>query len=1073
MRKIILMVLFLIISGMANFAIGQHASARMVGRVINSENKKPIEGASIIILGDNSQAKSDSDGEFALKANHGDSVLVSHIGYHSETVLYKSGTSRLTIMLVPLANVLDEVMVSSGYQQLRPNEMTGAFQVLDKKTLDQQVGTNILDRLNNVTPGFRKGTFEFKPNRNEKLNISFRGLSTIEASKDPLIVLDGFIYEGDIDNIDPNSIASVTVLKDAAATSIWGARAGNGVIVLTSINSSNKLQKTTVNISHTVTTKRVTDYSKLYQPANLDYILAEQELFNAGYYDGKIEQSPYLALTPTAEVFLARRRGLISAQDSTDRIAELLAMDGKAAYRDAFLSNPFLQQSFANISGASTVIRYSFGVGNTMDLSENKAKDNKINLYLNNSFHWKDKFELNLNVNFLTQKQRSGTSVFDQFRYSGKYVPFFEFMNAEGEALPFNKGYRGNYLNELYGDKLLDWNYYPLNDYELDRATTRKNELYAVLQAKYNIKPYLTATVSYQYQIQRKVTERIAQAESYYARNLINMFSNIDPQSGVVAHPIPIGGIYDLNNGDLSSYTWRGQLNFNRSFGSHHVNGILGAEIREVLSKGSTSSSYGYSADPIRTKVVDYAGFYPTLPAGGYAAIQGNISLMKSLNRFVSHYANVAYLFRQRYGLSASIRKDGANVFGVNTNDKFNPFWSVGASWQIRKEKFADWKVVDALQLRATYGYSGNIDPSRTPLPVAETTSGRYTNYPAFVISTLNDPSLRWEKVRTLNLGLQFGLFKNRITGSFDYYVKKSTDLYGNSLIDYTVFGKANTTIKNNASIRSQGAELTMTLEAVRTPSFSWRPAVLLSMNKNKVLEYYNTQFGLINLVGNGTTTMPIVGRPLNSIAAFNWGGLDQNGDPQGFLDGELSTDYQKIRNSTVGEINDNQTIVYVGSAVPQLFGNLINTFSYRNFELSFNLSFKADYYFSRQATTSGNFYMYGKAYADYEKRWQAAGDENYTQVPRVKYPIDANRDAFYQGSKVNVLKGDHVRVEYINLSWRNLWQLGSKKLNTRMFFNASNLGLIWKRNKEGVDPDFPGRLTPNPTYAIGLNVGF
>ncbi len=828
------MLLFLIISGVANFAIGQDLMSKIAGRVINSENKKPIEAASIIILRGNSKTKSDHEGRFLISANHGDSVLVSHIGYHTKTILYRSGTSSLTVMLVPVANVLDEVMVSSGYQQLRPNEMTGSFQVLDKKTLDQQVGINILDRLNNLTPGFRKGTFEFQPNRNERLNISIRGLSTIEASKDPLIVLDGFIYEGDIDNIDPNSIASVTVLKDAAATSIWGARAGNGVIVLTSINAANKSQKTSVSISHTITTKRITDYNKLYQPANLDYIQAEQELFNAGYYDGKIEQSPYLALTPAAEIFLARRKGLISAQDSTDRIAELLAMDGKAAYRDAFLSNPFLQQSFANISGASTVIRYSFGVGNTMDLSENKAKDNKINLYLNNSFHWKDKFELNLNVNFLTQKQRSGTSVFDQFRYSGKYVPFFEFMNAEGEALPFNKGYRGNYLNELYGDKLLDWNYYPLHDYELDRTTTRKNELYAIVQAKYNIRPYLSANLSYQYQTQRKATERIAQVDSYYARNLINIFSSIDPQSGSVAHPVPMGGIYDLNNGDVSSYTWRGQLNFDRSFGVHHINAILGAEIREVLSKGATSISYGYSADPIRTKVVDYANFYPTLPAGGFSSIQGNVSLMKSVNRFVSHYANVAYLYKQRYGLSASIRKDGANVFGVNTNDKYNPFWSVGASWQLSKEKFADWKAVNDLQLRATYGYSGNIDPSRTPLPVTETTSGRYTNYPAFVISTLNDPSLRWEKVRTLNLGLRFGLFKSRITGSFDYYVKKSTDLYGNSLIDYTVFGKANTTIKNNASIRSQGAELNMTLEAVRTPSFSWRPAVLLSMKKKK-----------------------------------------------------------------------------------------------------------------------------------------------------------------------------------------------------------------------------------------------
>jgi len=271
------MVLFLFISGIANFAIGQNLMAKIEGKVISSDNKKPIQGASISISLGKSTTKSDQEGWFVIRANHGDSVLVSHIGYHSETILYKTGTSSLTVMLVPVANVLDEVIVSSGYQQLRPNEMTGSFQVLDKKILDQQVGTNILDRLNNLTPGFRKGTFEFKPNRNEKLNISIRGLSTIEASKDPLIVLDGFIYEGDIDNIDPNSIASVTVLKDAAATSIWGARAGNGVIVMTSINTANKSQKTIVNISHTTTTKRITDYNRLYQPVAIDGDGEEEE----------------------------------------------------------------------------------------------------------------------------------------------------------------------------------------------------------------------------------------------------------------------------------------------------------------------------------------------------------------------------------------------------------------------------------------------------------------------------------------------------------------------------------------------------------------------------------------------------------------------------------------------------------------------------------------------------------------------------------------------------------------------------------------------------------------------------
>lgn len=1061
----------LIISGITNLATAQ--MSRIQGRVVSKEGQKPIVGASVVVLGKNNLTKSGIDGQFNLSASPGDSLKVSHIGYNSDTVVLKSNQLNFTFELTAISRILDEVFVSSGYQQLRPNEMTGSFQILDKGILDQQVGTNILDRLNNLTPGFRKGAFSFQANRSEKLNISIRGLSTINASKDPLIVLDGFIYEGDIDNIDPNSIVSVTVLKDAAATSIWGARAGNGVIVLASVNSSKKFQKTSVNISHTVTTKRITDYNKLYQPSNRDYVLAEQELFNNGYFDGKIEQTPYLSLTPTAEIFLARRNGMISALDSMQLIDNLLAVDSKKAYRKTFLKSPFLQQTFANITGASESIQYNFGVGNTIDMNENKGKDNRLNLYLNNSFRWKDKFELNLNINFLTQKQRSGTVPFDQFDYGGKFVPFFEFMNSKGDPLPFNKTYRGDYLNDLYGNKLLDWNYYPQNDYKQDLTTTSTTELFSIVQAKYKIKPYLEANLSYQYQIQKKNIENISQQDSYNARNLINSFSAIDPQSGLVTRVIPNGGIYALNDADLNSYTLRGQLNFNRTFAAHYINAIVGTEVREMSTRGASNIFYGYSDDPLRTKSVDYANYYQTLPTGGYGNVLGAVSPIKYLNRFISLYGNVAYLFKQRYGLSLSMRKDGANVFGVNTNDKYNPFWSIGGSWFISKEKFADWSFINDLQFRSTYGFSGNIDPSKTPLPVAETTTGRYTNYPAFGISTLNDPSLRWEKVRTLNFGLQFSIFNNRISGSFDYYLKKSSDLYGNSLIDYTVWGKTNSVVKNNAKIKNQGAELNLTAEVLKLGNFIWRPAILLSLNKNKVLDYYNTQFGLINLVGDGSIITPVVGKPLNAISAFNWGGLDNKGDPQGYLNGALSTDYEKIRNSTVGEMNNNETIVYVGSSVPQIFGNLINTFSYRNIDMSINFSFKSDYYFMNPSTSSTSFYMNGEAFSDFDNQWKSAGDENYTYVPQIKYPFDNNRDAFYQTATINVLKGDHVRLEYINISWRNVWKMGIKKLNTRLFFNASNLGLIWKQNSRNVDPDFPGRLKLNPTYALGLHVNF
>ncbi|HBW79755.1 MAG TPA: SusC/RagA family TonB-linked outer membrane protein, partial [Sphingobacterium sp.] len=180
----------------------------------------------------------------------------------------------------------------------------------------------------------------------------------------------------------------------------------------------------------------------------------------------------------------------------------------------------------------------------------------------------------------------------------------------------------------------------------------------------------------------------------------------------------------------------------------------------------------------------------------------------KTVNRFVSTYINFSDIWKEKYGISFSFRQDGANIFGANTNDKWSPLWSVGGFWDLGKEQFMELPWLDNLKLRATFGYSGNVDLTRTPEPIANIETARYTNYPMLSIRNLNDPSLRWEKVGTFNLGVDYALLKNRISGSVDYYLKNGKDLYGTTDYDYTTWGAQATVVKNVGAMLGHGLDL-------------------------------------------------------------------------------------------------------------------------------------------------------------------------------------------------------------------------------------------------------------------------
>ncbi|WP_312905749.1 MULTISPECIES: SusC/RagA family TonB-linked outer membrane protein [Sphingobacterium] len=1044
------------------------------GVIVSSEDLRPLQGVTVQNMVTNMRLKSEADGSFGIRGDLRDTLRFSAMGYQELRVLVKDVLAKGRVLMAVKDNYLEEVQINTGYQILKPNETTGSASVISNDMLNQQTGTNILNRLNNVASGLR---FENQPSTvsdRQKLNFSVRGLSTIDGNLDPLIVLDGFIYEGNVANIDPNSIESVTVLKDAAASSIWGARAGNGVVVITSKKGgqgAGKIMNTT--FSSTLITKAKPNLDQVYQLSNKDFIDAESMLFNKGFYDWLANGFQYISVTPAIDIFDRTKRGLLTPADSADLINELMTKDGRKSYRDLFLESPFSQQYSLNLSGGSRQYNYGFSGGYTREIDEYAGRFRKLNLQLTNSFQPTEKLDIAINLLFTNSISEPGKPKFESLHYNGKQVPYMDFYNNDGSQRAFYPEFRGTYMTENYGTPYLDWGYYPLTDYKQAVSTTRLNEWYSTISGKYKILPFLDVSVGFQYQIQQTDLQGLYNEESYYARKNINQFMEVSNGGSSITYHIPRGGIKSKDFSSGRSYTARTQLNMNKSWGLHRLIGMAGGEIRETAGKGENYWVYGYKEKPLQAVPVDFTTYFTIAPSMVPMGITGSPSFTDRVNRFVSLYSNWSYIFKDRYAWSGSFRKDGGNIFGAKTNDKWSPLWSTGLSWDIGKESFIALKDVDRLKLRATYGYSGNVDLRKTPQPIASVTAGTYTRLPALTVSKLNDPSLRWEKVSTFNLGLDLSLFKGRLSGTVDHYIKTGKDLYGLTDFDYTAWGKSNTVTKNVASMRGKGWDITLSTNNL-DKAVKWNSRLILNLNKNRTTAYYRAlNGGVSSFLGDGNTITPIPGMPLNALSAFKWMGLDSEGNPQGILRGEVSKDYIGINNAAFNDGLEGGSIVFYGSAKPQVYGSLINTFGWKSWTLSLNVSYKGDYYFRKPATSYYNLFNRGTAFPDFEMRWQQAGDELKTSVPSVQYPLEDFRDALYVQSEVNVLKADHLRLEYINISWDKTLRLQQRDLRMKFYGNVSNLGLLWTANKQNIDPEFPYRISPPTTLSFGCQLNY
>jgi TonB-linked SusC/RagA family outer membrane protein len=1039
---------------------------RIKGKVTDAQGQA-LQGATIRVKDENNLVITDKDGEFTFDNISPNTILqVSFIGYKTKEITIGNDAVYLTIELEAEDSKLDAVsIVSTGYQTLPKERAAGSVVLIDSGLLNRRVGTNILDRLDGVTSGLIFNAANLDGSNNASITI--RGRSTIFANPNPLIVIDNFPYDGDVNNINPNDIQSITILKDAAAASIWGVRAGNGVIVITTKKGKrNSAPLLSFNTNATVSQKPNLFYPS--QMSSSDYIDLEKYLFNQGYYDNTISNG-YAAISPATALMDKFRNNQITQADFNSQINALKQIDVRKDLNKYFYRNGVIQQYNLTISGGDSHQKYFVSAGFDNNLGNRTSDDYKrYTIHANNTYTlFKDKLELFTSISFSKSNTLTNSTAYRP------YTPYDQLTDKNGNPLPVvdnaNQILRASYVDTAGKGKFLDWRYFPVNENKSNRNTDL-NSYRFLTGITYKIIDNIRFQVNYQYEQDRSDDKRTYDQNSFYTRNFINTFSTIDPATGSTSRVVPIGAILDMINTDISSQYGRAQIAFDKTIKNlHSINAIAGFEIKDYTSNLTSQRYYGYdpatasNANGAINPLAYYNVYYDPF---GAQTIPTAPSQLGTIDRYRSYYANASYSFDSRYTFTASARKDETNIFGVTANQKGVPLWSTGIAWSLSNEHFYHSDAFPYMKIRMTYGYNGNADKTTSAYLTANAIFYNMWNTLYSTIINPPNPALGWEKIENVNLGVDFSTKNNRVSGSLEYYRKRGMDLIGNSPIapqtGVTLF-KGNT-----ADTKSNGVDLTANFNIIDKQRFKWKINLLYNYNLDKITNYKAAP-SINGDIVNSNYSNPLVGYPYYSIFAFRSAGLDADGNPRGYLNGQISTDYAGIYNS-----KNSGELVYKGSGTPTSFGSVRNSFSFGQWDLSFNIIYKLGYYFRKTGVFSGSNYNYNEG--GFEQRWQKPGDELHTTVPSLIYPNNSYRDVFYASSTDVVYKGDNIRLQDIRISYQvnraDFQHFPFKSIQIYSYIN--NVGILWRANKDRIDPDAGTQLLPaTRTFSIGLNANF
>ncbi|MEZ0451736.1 SusC/RagA family TonB-linked outer membrane protein [Sphingobacterium thalpophilum] len=1047
----------------------------LTGYVVALPDSTGIEDVTIDVLGASYQSKSLKNGIFQVQVPSGlYKIRFSKLGYEQVDIQYSTETDKDEILVVlrPVIRQLETVdVLSTGYYTVPKERATGSFDFIDNKLLNRSVGANLIHRLEGVTNGlYFDKRLSSGTDKESKLSLRLRGVSSLTAGNEPLIVLDGFPYEGNIDQINPNDIDNISILKDAAAASIWGAKAGNGVIVITTKNGgrSSKAQ-IDFNVNTTIFGKPDLTYNPAFLGSS-EYITLENSFFNNGFYDAAEKNAAKPLLSDAVLLLFKHKRGQINDEQLSKELDQLSQRDIRQDASRYLFRRMVNDQYNLSIKGGGnhSYFYLSGGFDKSRKYTPGISSD-RVTLMSNLGIDLTNKLELK--VNWAFNKLISINNGIDYDRVIQR-LPYAQLVDEHGLPAAIPNGYNMDYIREWNAGGRLDWSYKPL--LERDQYDRKGSEMQIRVNPilTYRLTGFLTAAVSYQYLNDQNKNRLLRRPDSYYVRNLVNRFTQVDG-----TQIFPNGGILRNDRDEDISHTARLQINMNKSWGDHDLVALAGHELRQFRRLGGTDELYGFDEDVyISQGRLDYLTRYKTNPSGTAQITAPANGISDEVDRYVSYFANANYSFRRRYNVSGSVRWDASNLFGVKTNQKGTPLWSAGLSWRMDEEPFFQPFQLPLIRWRFTYGINGNVNKQASAYPIASYNTDLLTGLPNAQIRTYPNPQLRWERVEIFNAALEIGQRSHRVSGTLEYYRKSSKDVLAltpplDPTTGYNSMVLNSNYYVNYAHINGNGIDVTLNLRNPIGQSML-ETNILMNMNKNKVTKYLTGQSYSLNAYLNGTNfNPPMEGRSLDGIYSFPWYGLDANtGSPLAMMDENLVIDrYAEVINKM--RVED---LVYHGLSVPPIYGSIRNTWTWNGWSFSANILWKSNYYYRRNSIDYVAFASSGVAHRDAAARWQQPGDERWTNVPSAPTKTVANRDQYYMGSEILVERADHIRLKDISLSY------DFKKMNIkgighiRVYFYANDLGIIWKRSKVNLDPEYPlASILPSRSFSVGLNMNF
>lgn len=1039
---------------------------RVQGRIVTAD-KQPLPGVIVTEKGTTNKTATNGNGEFELRNVANDAVLVvSYIGYVSQEISTKGQTDPLNITMVERDNKLDQVniVVSTGYQNLPKERATGSFSFVDQKKLSiTNLGaTDFAKGLEGLVPGLLVA-----PDG----RMQIRGASSLRAAtRDVLIVVDGFPVESGNFTINPNDIENITVLKDAAAASIWGVRASNGVVVIKTKSGMASDGKAVFNFTSNLSISETPDFSYLRLPSSADYIDAEAESYRRNWVNFATADNNAYSLVGGLfyKKYLSDKAGApfsFTEQQLTSGLDQLKPYNSLNE-QDLFYRKAIQRQLNLSVRGGTEKYQFAISSLYTKQLT-NLVGNTNDNLILNfkNTLQVLPKVSLSLGIN-TTYGKNSGSNI--GYDYSSA-KPYTRILDENGNYVSRTSRVPDHMKQGFYDKGYLSWDDNVLQNMQNTTSDTKTFASRINVGADYAIIKGLNFSSQFQTELRSVNKDYLQNINTYNVRFLANTWRVFDAAKNAYVSKFPAGSMFDKSKENQNSWTFRNVFNLDRQFGSDHaINAIAGMEVRKIGLKSNNERYYNYNPQALTVDNIDLASLAISQPTslGTNSTYTWSPAFAETDRRFFSLFANAAYTYKTRYTVSGSVRTDQSNLFGTDPKYRYRPLWSAGASWNMTNEDFM--KTVgflDKLILRATYGINGNIGNS-SPYPIAGTGKNFNTQENMLTFTNPENQALRPEKTASTNFGVDFAVLNHRISGSVDVYRKKSFDLLGNSILDPTTgFAAAE---KNTASMTNRGIELNLNARILQG-DIRLDADFNFGYNKNKVT---NVLTPTVNAVTYIAGSSPVVGLPISYMYSYKWAGLSATGEPQ------IYDASGNIKSWSTARLTDINALEYVGTLDPPVYGGMMLNVGYKGFTFSPQFTFKMGHVMRQNITRTE---MSVGVTSDIANRWKVAGDEANTNIPRLynTASIDAKWNDYYRNANVWNDDASFIRLRSLTLSYQM-----PKKFLFNVFTAASltaqaNNVWLWTANKQGLDPDYIDLRTgsigtpPVKNYVFSLNLNF